>query len=101
MAAFWFTGSSYVSTLSEIVGHRSGLALSVMKMRKLLASDGEGAHAWPRRMEDGMRVRAEEFEQNGALPSLLAGAATKSFDVWPVSLAARNDEESEAKPHGA
>lgn len=63
MAAFWFTGSSYVSTLSEIVGYRSGLALSVMKMRKLLASDGEGAHAWPRMMEDGMRVRAEEFEQ--------------------------------------
>jgi restriction system protein len=49
--------------LSEIVGYRSGLALSTMKMRKLLAEDAEGEHAWPRRPEDGMRVRAEDFEQ--------------------------------------
>lgn len=60
MGAFWIPRLELVSTASEIVGHKAGIALSRNDVRRLLGENGgivDGAD------EQSLRIRSEEFEE--------------------------------------
>ncbi len=62
MGRIHFTATSYVTTLAEICGFKSGVALSLKRLRQILLADRPDAHAWPTSLQSAIGVRFEEFE---------------------------------------
>ncbi len=62
MAVIRCSGFDYVASLAEIVGFKSGVALSLTRLRRILRQDGPGAYAWPKSLESEVRVRFEDFQ---------------------------------------
>ncbi|MDR3689323.1 MAG: restriction endonuclease [Fimbriimonas sp.] len=60
MGAAWMSRRAVISTLSEIVGYKSGLALNRAQILGHLARQGNRFYG---RDDDGLRIRSEEFEE--------------------------------------
>ena len=56
------TGYQLLGSISEIIGHKSGLALSEDQIREFLSKDGDDGDFLPVNLADMMAIRAEEIE---------------------------------------
>jgi len=62
VGAIWFRGTEFVSTLSEIVGYKSGLALDSERLRGLVEGLGYLEY-WPAEGDALIRIRSEVYEE--------------------------------------
>lgn len=62
MGRIWFSATDYVATLADICGFKSGVSLSLKRLRQILRSAGPDAYEWPKSMDHGISLRAEDFE---------------------------------------
>jgi restriction system protein len=84
MGAIWFRGAEFVASLSEIVGFKTGLALSAERLKGIL--DDIDSRLWPPSDDLSMRIRAEQFEEVcvGVLWRLGAGPPEVIFPMWEI-----------------
>lgn len=84
MGGIWFRGAEFVATLSEMIGFKTGLALSAERLKALLDEIDPGL--WPPSDDLGMRIRSEVFEEVcvGVLSKLGAGPPDVIFPIWDV-----------------
>lgn len=73
MGAIWFTGSEFIAALSEMLGFKTGLALTEERLHAML--DEIDSSIWPPSADVQLRIRSEEFEElfAGLLHHLGAG----------------------------
>lgn len=62
MGGMWFTVIEFAANISEIVGHKSGVALSRNRLIKLSEDDGYFSDIFRQKDENQVRVRSEEVE---------------------------------------
>jgi restriction system protein len=84
MGAIWFRGSEFVACLSELIGFKTGLALSAERLKTIL--DEINPRLWPPSGDLTMRIRAEQFEEVcvGVLWRLGAGPPEVIFPMREV-----------------
>jgi restriction system protein len=85
MGAIWFSGASFLGSLSEIVGYKSGLALSTNRFRRLFKRDDYLKDFWPPALDQSIRIRSEVYEALVAR-LLFAVGNTDSADTTPFSI---------------
>ena len=62
MGGIWFRGREFITTLSETVGYKTGLALDKQRLRTMVDEVGYGEY-WPEDDEALLRIRSEEFKE--------------------------------------
>jgi len=95
MGAIWFRGAEFVASLSEMIGFKTGLALSEERLHAIL--DDIDASLWPPSDDLEMRIRSESFEEVfvGVLHRLGAGPPRPMVSpIWEVE---RRNEDDPAR----
>ncbi len=82
MGAIWFRGREFPSALSEMVGFKTGLAVSENRLRGIV--DEIDPELWPPEGDSWMRIRAETFESTFVAILHKLGAGPPRPIVSPV-----------------
>ena len=62
MGGIWFRGREFITSLSETVGYKTGLAIDEERLRTIVHEAGYG-ESWPEDDDVVLRIRSEEFEE--------------------------------------
>ena len=84
MGGIWFRGREFITSLSETVGYKTGLAIDEERLRTIVHEAGYG-ESWPEDDDAVLRIRSEEFEELFARVLHRLGASAPDRAISPIA----------------
>ena len=84
MGGIWFRGREFITSLSETVGYKTGLAIDEERLRTIVHEAGYG-ESWPKDDDAVLRIRSEEFEELFARVLHRLGASAPDRAISPIA----------------